>query len=399
MQAFKRKTVLAAAMALSFAVSTPAAAQGKDLKVGLLLPFSQVFAVYGEAIKEGFDLAIEEAGGQVAGRKIVVLKEDNKEDPKVSLQMVRRYTKDDNVDFIVGPIASHVVGAIRDEVHRSKTFLLVANAGNNEITGKNCSPYIVRTSFSNWQVNHSMGQYAAENIGKSALTVSANYDSGREQAGAFRQGFMEKGGKAPQEEWPALGTADFAPIITSIRAKQAEVDMVWSFLAGSAAPRFITQVTQAGVRGPKLKLMGPVYMADELFFPAMGDAALGVLVSGHYMASLDTPRNRAFQARFQKKYNKVAHVMHVQGYDTAKLMLATVEALKGDLSDKAKVRKTLTSIQVDSPRGYFRIDPRTGNVVQNIYIGEVIKRADGTLGHKILKTYEQVTDKGEGCTL
>jgi len=37
-------------------------------------------------------------------------------------------------------------------------------------------------------------------------------------------------------------------------------------------------------------------MADELFFPAMGDAALGVLVSGHYMASLDTPRNHAFQA-------------------------------------------------------------------------------------------------------
>lgn len=399
MQVFKRKAVLAAAMVLSVVASTPAAAQGKDLKVGLLLPFSQVFAVYGEAIKEGFDLAIEEAGGQVAGRKIVVLKEDNKEDPKVSLQMVRRYTKDDNVDFIVGPIASHVVAAVRDEVHRSKTFLLVANAGNNEITGKNCSPYIVRTSFSNWQVNHSMGQYAAEHVGKSALTVSANYDSGREQAGAFRQGFMEKGGQAPQEEWPALGTADFAPIITNIRAKQAEIDMVWSFLAGSAAPRFITQVTQAGVRGPKLKLMGPVYMADELFFSAMGDAALGVLVSGHYMASLDTPRNRAFQARFQKKYNRVAHVMHVQGYDTAKLMLATVEALKGDLSDKTKVRKTLTSIQVDSPRGYFRIDPRTGNVVQNIYIGEVIKRTDGTLGHKILKTYEQVADKGEGCVL
>ena len=225
-----KNTVLVTAMAMSFAVCGPASAQGKDLKVGLLLPFSQVFAVYGEAIKEGFDLAIEEAGGQVAGRKIVVLKEDNKEDPKVSLQMVRRYTKDDNVDFIVGPIASHVVGAIRDEVHRSKTFLLVANAGNNEITGKNCSPYIVRTSFSNWQVNHSMGQYAAENIGKSALTVSANYDSGREQAGAFRQGFIEKGGKAPLEEWPALGTADFAPIITSIRAKQAEVDMVFPSL-------------------------------------------------------------------------------------------------------------------------------------------------------------------------
>jgi len=138
-------TAIAAALAIVSTVPLPAAAQGKDIKVGLLLPFSQVFAVYGEAVKEGFDLAIEEAGGQAAGRKIVVLKEDNKEDPKVTLQLVRRYTKDDNVDFMVGPIASHVVAAIRDEVDRSKTFLLVANAGNNEVTGKNCSPYIVRT--------------------------------------------------------------------------------------------------------------------------------------------------------------------------------------------------------------------------------------------------------------
>ena len=57
-----KNTVLVTAMAMSFAVCGPASAQGKDLKVGLLLPFSQVFAVYGEAIKEGFDLAIEEAG-------------------------------------------------------------------------------------------------------------------------------------------------------------------------------------------------------------------------------------------------------------------------------------------------------------------------------------------------
>jgi len=93
MRVFKKRVILAVAVALSLASGAPAIAQGKDLKIGLLLPFSQVFAVYGEAIKEGFDLAIEEAGGQVVGRKIVVLKEDNKEDPKVSLQMVRRYIK------------------------------------------------------------------------------------------------------------------------------------------------------------------------------------------------------------------------------------------------------------------------------------------------------------------
>jgi hypothetical protein len=37
---------------------------------------------------------------------------------------VRRYTKDDNVDFIVGPIASHVVGAIRDAAVPTPTLTL-----------------------------------------------------------------------------------------------------------------------------------------------------------------------------------------------------------------------------------------------------------------------------------
>ena len=383
------------------ALGLPAAAsaQGKDLKIAMLLPSSQVFAVYGEAVMEGFNLALEEAGGKAAGRNIVLLKEDNKEDPKTSLTLVRKYIKDDNVDFIVGPIASHVVAAVRDDIHRSKTFMVVPNAGNNEVTGKACSPYIVRTSFSNWQVNYPMGLYAAETLGKSALTVGANYDAGREMAAAFAQGFQEKGGKAPAEEWPALGTSDFSPTITNVRGKAAELDTVWFFLPGTSGPRFVNQVSQSGLRSGKVKVSGPVFMADEMFFGAMGESAVGILGSGHYVASIDTPRNNAFQAAFRKKYNKIAHVVHVQGYDAAKLILAAVDAVKGDLSDKDKLRKAITSVQLDSPRGRISIDPRTGNVVQNVYITEVVKRADGSLGHKVLKTYEQVRDAGQSCNL
>lgn len=388
---------LAAAAALTLpAVAT---AQGKDLKIAMLLPTSAVFAVYGEAIMEGFNLALEEAGGKAAGRNIVLLKEDNKEDPKTSLSLVRKYIKDDNVDFIVGPIASHVVAAIRDEIHRGKTFLVVPNAGNNEVTGKSCSPYIIRTSFSNWQVNYPMGLYAAEALGKSAITVGSNYDAGREMAGAFVQGFQEKGGKVSGEEWPALGTSDFSPTITNVRGKAAEADTVWFFIPGAGGPRFVNQVSQSGLRSGKLKVSGPIFMADEMFFGAMGDASVGVMGSGHYAASIDTPRNNAFQAAFRKKYNKVAHVVHVQGYDSAKLILATVDALKGDVSDKDKVRKMMTTVQMDSPRGKISIDPATGNVVQNVYITEVVKRADGSLGHKVLRTYEQVRDLGQGCKL
>lgn len=396
----KRTAIATLIAAASSCLPGLAAAQGKEIKIAMLLPTSAVFAVYGEAVMEGFNLALEEAGGKAAGRNIVLLKEDNKEDPKTSLSLVRKYIKDENVDFIVGPIASHVVAAVRDDIHRSKTFLIVPNAGNNEVTGSACSPYIIRTSFSNWQVNYPMGLYAAETLGKSAITVASNYDAGREMAGAFAQGFKEKGGKAPIEEWPALGTADFSPTITNMRSKAGELDLAWFFVPGTGGPRFVNQISQSGLRSAKMKVSGPIFMADEMFFGAMGDSAVGVLGSGHYAASIDTPRNNAFQAAFRKKYNnKVAHVVHVQGYDSAKLILAAVEQLKGDIANKDKLREALTSVQMDSPRGKVSIDPKTGNVVQNVYITEVIKKADGSLGHKVLKTYEQVRDPGTGCKL
>jgi len=394
-----KQTLLAINIAAAFFLPNAASAQAKDLKIAMLLPTSAVFALYGEAIMEGFNLALEEAGGQAAGRKVVLLSEDNKEDPKTSLSLVRKYVKDDNVDFVVGPIASHVVAAIRDDIHRSKTFLIVPNAGNNEVTGKTCSPYIIRTSFSNWQINYPMGLFGAETLGKSALTVGSNYGAGREMAGAFAQGFQEKGGKAPVEEWPALGTSDFAPTITNVRSKTTSLETLWFFIPGTGGPRFVNQVQQSGLRSGKMKVTGPVFMADEMFWGAMGDSALGVLGSGHYVASIDTARNNAFQLAFRKKYNKVAHVIHVQGYDTAKLILASVEAMKGNLTDKVAVREALTSVQIDSPRGRVSIDARTGNVVQNVYITEVVKKADGSMAHKVLKTYEQVRDPGQGCAL
>src|SRR5687768_4160802 len=111
--AFRLRRLAAASLVLAAASASAA----EDLKVGTVLSFSQVMGVYGNAILDGMNLAIEEAGEQVAGRKIVIVKEDDKNDPKVALQLVRRYIKDDKVNFLVGPVASHVAAAIRDEVH------------------------------------------------------------------------------------------------------------------------------------------------------------------------------------------------------------------------------------------------------------------------------------------
>jgi branched-chain amino acid transport system substrate-binding protein len=402
LQAFRRPTprtldgtALRAGVALLTAAAGTAATAAEDLKVGTVLSFSQVMGIYGNAIMDGFRLAVEQAGGQVAGRKIVVIAEDDKNDPKVALQLVRRLTKDEKVDFLVGPVGSHIAQAIREDAHRSKTFLLIANAGNDELTRELCSPYVVRMSFSNWQWNHPLGEYAAERLGKRAALVASNFVAGKQMGAAFRAGFEAKGGKVVEEVWPAMGTADFSNAFTGLRRIEDQLDVVWSFIPGSGTVNYVNQYAQAKLKPANI---GPQSNADDYFFGAMQDNALGVIGSGHYVVSMDTPRNKAFVTAFQKRYNRLPAAVDMQGYDSANMIIEATRKLNGNLSDKQAVRKAILEAEINSPRGYFKIDPNTGNAIQNIYITKVVKRSNG-YAHETLKTYEKVQDPDTSCKL
>ena len=367
----------------------------EDLKVGTVLSFSQVLGVYGNAIMDGFKLAVDEAGGQVAGRKIVIIAEDDKNDPKVALQLVRRLTKDEKVDFLVGPVGSNIAQAIREDVHKSKTFLLVANAGNDELTRELCSPYIVRMSFSNWQWNHPLGEYAASKLGKRAALVASNFVAGKQMGAAFKAGFEAKGGKVGEEIYPAMGTADFSTVFTKLRSMEDQLDVVWAFIPGSGTVNYVNQYAQTKLKPVNV---GPQSNADDFFFGAMQDNALGVIGAGHYVMTNDSPRNKAFIASFLKRYKRLPAAVDVQGYDSANMIIETVKRMKGKLDDKEAVRKAMIEVDINSPRGYFKIDPATGNAIQNIYITKVVKRVGG-YAHEILQTYDKVRDPDTSCKL
>ena len=367
----------------------------EDLKVGTVLSFSQVLGVYGNAIMDGFKLAVDEAGGQVAGRKIVIIAEDDKNDPKVALQLVRRLTKDEKVDFLVGPVGSNIAQAIREDVHKSRTFLLVANAGNDELTRELCSPYIVRMSFSNWQWNHPLGEYAASKLGKRAALVASNFVAGKQMGAAFKAGFEAKGGKVGEEIYPAMGTADFSTVFTKLRSMEDQLDVVWAFIPGSGTVNYVNQYAQTKLKPVNV---GPQSNADDFFFGAMQDNALGVIGAGHYVMTNDSPRNKAFIASFLKRYKRLPAAVDVQGYDSANMIIETVKRMKGKLDDKEAVRKAMIEVDINSPRGYFKIDPATGNAIQNIYITKVVKRVGG-YSHEILQTYDKVRDPDTSCKL
>ena len=63
-------TIAAIATACALLAASPALAQQGKLKVGLMLPYTGTYAALGNAITNGFKLAIAENGGKLGGRDI-----------------------------------------------------------------------------------------------------------------------------------------------------------------------------------------------------------------------------------------------------------------------------------------------------------------------------------------
>jgi branched-chain amino acid transport system substrate-binding protein len=110
-------------------LATPAA-MAETIKVGLLLPYSGVYAALGEEIETGFRLAVDQNND--TGHTIEILREDTEAKPPVGLAKARKLVLEDNANVIVGIVSSGVLGAIRDFIDGSQVPLIVANAGNDD---------------------------------------------------------------------------------------------------------------------------------------------------------------------------------------------------------------------------------------------------------------------------
>ncbi|HEX5692303.1 MAG TPA: ABC transporter substrate-binding protein, partial [Roseiflexaceae bacterium] len=187
--------VAAAAPLLAACGAPGTGGSGGALKIGLLLPSSDIYAALGASITEGMKMYFESVGNKAGGRDIQIVAEDEGTKPDVAAQKARKLVEQDQVDLVAGIVSSGVAAAVRDYFHDNKKFLILANAGADALTRGAKSPYIFRASFSNWQPNWPMGKWVAENIGKKAFVSVPDYAAGAETVSAFRNSFEAAGGQ------------------------------------------------------------------------------------------------------------------------------------------------------------------------------------------------------------
>jgi branched-chain amino acid transport system substrate-binding protein len=339
-------------------------ALGADpIKIGLVLPYSGVYANFGEGITNGFEYALKKRGGQLGGRPVEILKGDDQLDPKVGGEVTQKLVTRDKVDFVVGTVGSNVVPVMQKICVENDTFLIIPTAASNEVTRARCNPLVFRTSHSNWQITSPAGEWLFKKGKRRVITMGMNYAAGKEEVEAFVETFKAAGGEVLDQKWPGIRELDYQAYFADVLPKQP--DAIFTFFAGSNAVEFVKQYAQAGLK-ERVPLYGAAYLTDSTLLAAQGAAADNVITSGHWAPTLDNPANKAFIAEFRQATGKDGDLNSMHGHDTLTVMALALEKVKGDLKDKQTLSRAIQAVEFQSPRGPFRFS-KARNPVQNIY--------------------------------
>ena len=375
------KRILAAAAAAAL-TATSAGAQD-TVKIGFVTTLTTPAAVIGEDMVNSVNLAVEHLGGEMAGKKIEVIFEDDGFKPEIGKQKTDKLVKQDDVDFVTGDIWSNVLLASRKSALDAGKFLISANAGPHELAGELCHENFFSTSWQNDQTPMALGEALNQRGVKSVYVMAPNYAAGKDMAAGVERTFKGEIKGRDFTKWP--DQLDFSVELAKARSSGAEALFV--FYPGKAGVALVQQYQQLGLQ--EAMPLYSVFTIDGITLPRLQEAnlegVLGSLITQHWGADLDVPQNKKYVSDYKAKHGKYPSYYGQQSYDLIMLINSAVEAVNGDLSNTDGIRAALEKADFPSTRGAFKMGPNH-LPIQNFYLHEIVADEDGVWTTKIVQT-------------
>ena len=363
----------------ALAFGLPAMAQA-PIKIGFVSTFSGPQAAIGEDMRRSVELAKEHLGGKMGGKPFEIIYEDDQFKPDVGKQKSEKLVQQDKVNFVAGYIWSNVLlASLKTVTDEGDTILISSNAGPSQIAGELCNKNFFSTSWNNDQTPMAMGQYLQEKGVKSLYLMAGNYAAGKDMLAGVKRTFKGEIKGEDLTKWP--DQLDFSAELAKVGA--AKPDGIFIFYPGAHGVQFLQQYVQAGLKG-KVPLY-QVFSIDAITLPQQKELALGTLGAQEGVNDLPNEQNKKYVADFKKKHGVYPSYYGAQSYDSIMLIASAAEALKGDLSNKDKVRAEMKKANFKSLRGDFKYNTNQFPI-QNFYIQEAVKDPEGMMTVKTIAT-------------
>ncbi|PJN88169.1 ABC transporter substrate-binding protein [Bacillus sp. mrc49] len=339
--------------------SDKSSGDGDTIKIGVNLELSGGVASYGQSIAEGLELATEEINKEgIDGKKIKLIKVDNKSEASEATSGAIKLTSQDKVAAIVGAATSTNSIAQVQIAQDNKVPVISPSGTSPEITFSKdkLNDYIFRTSF----IDPFQGTVAANFASKeikaksAAIYIDSASDYSKGLAAAFKEQFEKNGGKIVAEEAYIAKDTDFRSTLT--RLKSAKPDFI--FLPGyyEEAGLIVKQARETGLDVPFMG--GDGWDSPKLVEIAGAKALNDTFITNHYSSGDPDEKIQNFVSAFKAKYkDKSPDAFNALGYDTGYFLADAIK--RAGSAEPTKIKEALEKTKnLQLVTGTFTLDEK-----------------------------------------
>src|SRR5499425_360021 len=219
----RRSIVLLALVLVALGALTVPGESQAPIKIGVIEPLSGPVAASGNYVRMGAEIARDwlNAKGGIGGRKIDLLIEDNKSDPKEAASAAEKLIVRDKVPAIMGAWGSSMTLAAMPKLEEYGVPMVVETSSAASVT-KRGNPWVFRISPPSEMEALGLEQYVDRLGVKKADFLAVNTDWGRGSIQAFGDMLKKKGVQIGAAEFMEQSATDMNAQITKIKATGAD---------------------------------------------------------------------------------------------------------------------------------------------------------------------------------
>src|SRR6516165_7718781 len=374
---------LAALSIWLLAPSSHAQTPDRTIKIGVLADMSGLYSdLSGIGSVVATQMAEEDFGGIVLGRKVEVVSADHQNKPDIGSNIARRWFDQEGVYAIVDVPVSSIAFAVQQIARQANRVLLISSSGSSDLTGKSCSPTSVHWTYDTYALAQTAGKAMIQQGGDTWFFITADYAFGhaleRDTAAIVRA----NGGKVLGSVRHPQGTSDFSSFLLQAQTSKAKV--IGLANAGGDTINSVKQANEFGIVGPQ-KIVGLLTYISDVHSMGLKNAKGLIVASAFYWDLSD--ETRAWTKRFMDRAKKVPTMANAGTYGAVLHYLKAIEEAGTDEA-KAVVQK-MKEIPINdffTKGGRVRED---GRVIRNMYLFQVKTPEESKYAYdyyKLLKT-------------
>lgn len=352
------------------------------IRIGSLLDETGGLNIYGGPMKQATELAVADlnANGGLLGREIELIAYDTQSDDGRYTDLANRLAVQDEVDIVMGGIASSSREALRPVLSGHDTLYFYNAAYEGGVCDKNT---FITGSTLNQSIS-ALVPFAIEEYGDEVYTVAADYNFGQIGAEWIERFTNESGGEVLRTDLVPLSNSDFSGMINEIQ--QQEPDLLASMLVGADHVAFYRAFAAAGMNEDIPIISESFGLGNEQQILSTSESD-NTYVGAAYATTLENEENEKFKARWAEEYpDSQPTSLSVDVWNGYHLWANAVEAAGSVERDAVIEALESGDISFEGPAGHIVIDGPTHHATMDISI--TVTNEDQ--GFDVVETFSQV---------